>query len=115
MTLQENLSNMIRTIKKRRNLTITAFSKELGISRSAMQDLLNGDGNPTIATVERIADHLDMKPSSLFLCSNSDEDLDNAYFLLQTIDAFHHLACEEKAKSAELFQDLIVLLNDGQD
>lgn len=115
MTLQENLSNTMRAIKKRRKLTISAFSKELGISRSAMQDILKGNGNPTIATVERIADHLEMKPSALFLCSNSEEGLDNAFFLLQTIDAFQHLDCEEKVKSAELFQDLIVLLNNNQD
>lgn len=42
MSLQQNLSNFMNTIRLSRNQSITEFAEEIGVSRSEMQHILKG-------------------------------------------------------------------------
>ena len=53
MELQENLSNAMNTLRKQCNLSVAALSKNVGIAKSSMQDILDGTGNPQIETEEK--------------------------------------------------------------
>ena len=50
---------------EQRHLSITAFSDELQISRTALQDYLKGTGNPRVETVEYLAKRLNIEPVTL--------------------------------------------------
>ena len=110
MTLQKNLSNVMNAIRTSRHQSISEFSEELGISRSSMQELLKGNGNPRMDTIELIADRLHVNPLALLSGSYSEEHLEYIMLLLQTIDIVSKLPDEKKLKFASLFQELILLM-----
>jgi len=56
----ENLSERLNEIRKEKNRSVVEFAEELGISRSSLQSLLSGRGNPRIDTIEYIAQQLDV-------------------------------------------------------
>ncbi len=58
MAICKNLAQHLNEIRKERQLTISEFSEELGISRSSLQALLNGTGNPRADTIEYLAHQL---------------------------------------------------------
>lgn len=110
MTLQKKLSNTMNALRISRRQSITEFSEELGVSRSCMQDLLKGNGNPRMDTVEHIANRLHMNPAALFSCSFTEEQLETALLLLQTVKVFSKLPEEERKRSAALFHELILIV-----
>ena len=55
--------------------SLEEYSKELGISKSALQKYEAGTGNPTLATVQTIADHLHESPAQL-LGMYSEEEME---------------------------------------
>ncbi|MCU7380934.1 helix-turn-helix domain-containing protein [Hominibacterium faecale] len=107
MTLQSNLSNVINAIRKTRGLTITEFSEELGISRSAMQTLLNGKCNPRMDTLEQISDRLNVDPSILISSNFSEEEWKLIFLFFNGIDAFCQLSEEDKRNAATLICELL--------
>ena len=66
MGLQENIAVNMRAIMERQQKSLTEFSEELGISRNALYDYIRCKGNPSIATVEHIAEKLEVDPAALF-------------------------------------------------
>ncbi len=100
----------MNALRIRRRLSIAEFSEELGISRSSMQDLLNGNGNPRMDTLEHIAARLHMEPAALFSCTFSDAQTETALLLLQSLDAFSSLSEEKRKHAAELLLELILMI-----
>ena len=76
MTMCENLARKLRKIKEERGLSVAEFSEELGISRSALQSILTGKGNPRTDTIEHIAKKLNTSPV-LLLMSSCDMEPEN--------------------------------------
>lgn len=113
MTLQKNLSTIMNTIRNNRDQTLTEFANELGISRSSLQEILNGNGNPRMDTVEHLANKLDMDPLALLSCSYSEQQLFTAVPLLQIGGSIMHLPEEKKRKFIELFHQMMLLLVDS--
>ena len=101
---------MMNAIRASRNQSISEFSEELGVSRSSMQELLKGNGNPRMDTVELIAERLQIDPLVLLSCSYSEGQLKNIMLLLETIDIISNLPDGKKVKFASLFQELILLM-----
>ena len=56
MEIQENMAAVIHALKEKRGQSLTELSEDLEISRSALQEYLAGNGNPTLATVEHLAE-----------------------------------------------------------
>lgn len=114
MLLRQNFSNAMTVIKAARKLSITDFSKETGISRSAMQEILKGNCNLRIDTVEHIASNLGLHPAVLLFpdCSNAQQEF--ALLLLQTLEAFSKLPKHRQRRAAKLFYCLIHTLYSGK-
>lgn len=62
MALTDNLANHLNQIRRRRGLSVAEFAEELGVSRSSLQSMLNGSGNPRTDTIEYIARRLETNP-----------------------------------------------------
>lgn len=114
MTLQQNLSNTMKAIRDSRDQTLTEFAKELDISRSSLQTILEGKGNPRIDTVEHLAHHLNLDPLTLLSCSYLEEQIHVAVPLLQIGDELLKLPDEKKRKFIELFHEIMLLLLDSE-
>ena len=67
MDLNKNFSTILNIIKSERQKSMTEFSEELEISRSALQEYLSGSGNPNLTTIEHIAQKLNVSPCFLLL------------------------------------------------
>lgn len=110
VVLQKNLSVMMNVIRRSRNLSITQFSEELGLSRSYTQALLNGRGNPRMDTIEHIASRLQISPLLLLRCSYSEEQLEIFLLLLLLIRRLSALSSAKQTEFLVLFQKLLSLM-----
>lgn len=109
MSLQENLADYIQTLMKRNHKSLTEFSAELGISRNSLYGYSTGRGNPTIATLEYLAEQLGVDPAVLLL-GILDQDYRRAALpLLDTLRGISDLDEEKRLRFAELFVELIRL------
>ena len=59
--LGQNLK-LIRTVKK---LSQGAIARKLGVHRAYISGIENGKRNPTLATIEKLADALSISPDNL--------------------------------------------------
>lgn len=64
-SLRELFGERMRQFRTRRNLTQSAAARAARISRQAWNMIENGEQNPTLDTVERIAVSLDVHPAAL--------------------------------------------------
>lgn len=90
-----------------RSLTasLEEYSKELGISKSALQKYEAGTGNPTLATVQTIADHLHESPAQL-LGMYSEEEMEAAGLMFRTLEWSMGLSEGSRRELAVLFREL---------
>lgn len=110
MDLQKNLSNSMRFIRASRHQSITEFSEELGIARSTLQLILSGKANPTIDTIELIAEQLCMDP--LLLLSSDKSYTDSAALVAEVIHKISFLDNAQRERFLTLFQELVLLLSE---
>ena len=77
MEMQDMLADRLKQKRALSHASLEEYSKELGISKSALQKYEAGTGNPTLATVQTIADHLHESPAQL-LGMYSEEEMEAA-------------------------------------
>jgi len=66
----KNLAARITSLRKQRNLTIEKLAYGNGLSKGRLSELERARGNPTLATLSKIAEGLDISLSELL---NFDE------------------------------------------
>lgn len=111
MSLSKNLSENLKAIRKSRKQSITEFADELCIARSSLQTILSGDSNLRMDTVNHIASKLNTDALTLLQDSFSSKQLSTATLLLDSLDSYQKLSEEDRQKAAELFHQLILLLD----
>lgn len=109
MGIQENMANMIRTIKRSRGKSTVEFSEELEISPSTLQEYMKAKGNPTIQMIERLAEKMNIDPIALMSGKIDEEQYQIVVLMLDTIQAVSDLPQPKRLKFAELFLELIHL------
>lgn len=114
MNLQQNLSNYLNAIRRHKNQSLTEFSQEIGVARSTLQELLRGTGNPRLDTIQVMADGLGVHSMELLSSEYSQQQIQFAYILLETIKTFSSLPKEKKTTAAYLFHELIMMMEDEQ-
>lgn len=67
------MSLRLKDILKDRNESISAFASKVGITQANMSNIVNGKSSPTLDTLERIANSLNIPITELFEKSSSDE------------------------------------------
>ncbi len=112
MSLQKNLSDSLNAIHASRKQTLTAFAEELGISRSSLQEILKGNGNPRIDTIEQIAKQLHVDP--LELLASSEDDLKLTLPLSQILGAASRLSDDKKQELTAAFNAIVSLFTETE-
>ena len=109
MDLNKNFATILNIIKSERQKSITEFSEELEISRSALQEYLSGAGNPNLTTIEHIAQKLGISPCFLLLGDFSEEQLSAFLKILDFLSLVSDLAPEKRKRFAKLLFEMISL------
>ena len=115
MDLNKNLATVLSIMKSERQKSMTEFSEELEISRSALQEYLAGSGNPNLTTIEHIAQKLNVSPYFLLLGDFNDEQLGAFMKMIDILSLVSDLPSEKRKRFAELLFEIISLWDgDGE-
>ena len=109
MGIQQNMADMMRTIKRQRGKSMAEFSEELEISSSTLQECLNARGTPTMKMVERLAEKLDVNPVALISGVVEPDKYQILLLLFDTVREVAILPQDKRLRFAELFLELIQL------
>ncbi len=86
------------------------FGKKIGISASNLREIEYGTGNPTVATLERIAEGLHV-PTGALVSSNMNE---NEVYIRESIFSYlkfiQHMPPERQTLVVRMFEQLVLLL-----
>lgn len=109
MNLNKNFAAILNIIKSERQKSMTEFSEELEISRSALQEYLSGVGNPNLTTIEHIAQKLGISPYFWLLGDFSGEQLSAFLKMMDIFSLLSDLPPEKRKRFAELLFEMISL------
>lgn len=109
MGLQENMSETMGQLKQEHNLSTEEFSSKLDVSKASLQSYLCGRGNPSLGTVDHMAERLGIDPIILVSGKSANLSLSSVRQLLDTIATVVALPQERKEKFAELFFQIVSL------
>ena len=86
------------------------LAKKIGISASNLREIEYGTGNPTVATLERIAEGLHV-PTGALVSSNMNEN--EAYIresIFSHLNFVHDMPSERQTLIIRMFEQLVLLL-----
>lgn len=109
-SLNQNLTRNLRLVYQARRTTLEEFSCELGIGHSTLRNILHGQGNSTLGTVEQIAQNLGVAPQVLLTGQHTEDRLLSALLLLEAVDCFKPLDPGQQRQASILLSQLLELL-----
>lgn len=112
-SLNQILAKNLQYIYHLRKSQKSEFSAELGIGSTTLQNILSGNSNVTLNTLELMAARMDISPLLLLSDQYNSQELGPAFLLLRTLDCFCALSQEDRAKAAALFCELVEILSNS--
>ena len=109
-SLNQNLTRNLRLVYQARRTTLGEFSRELGIGHSTLRNILHGQGNSTLSTVEQIAQSLGVAPQVLLTGQHTEDRLLSALLLLEAVDCLKPLDPGQQKQASILLSQLLELL-----
>ena len=109
-SLNQNLTRNLRLVYQARRTTLVEFSRELGIGHSTLRNILHGQGNSTLSTVEQIAQSLGVAPQVLLTGQHTEDRLLSALLLLEAVDFLKPLDPGQQKQASILLSQLLELL-----
>ena len=107
-SLNQNLTRNLRLVYQARRTTLEEFSCELGIGHSTLRNILHGQGNSTLGTVEQIAQNLGVAPQVLLTGQHTEDRLLSV--LLEAVDCLKPLDPGQQRQASILLSQLLELL-----
>lgn len=109
-SLNQNLTRNLRLVYQARRTTLVEFSRELGNGHSTLRNILHGQGNSTLSTVEQIAQSLGVAPQVLLTGQHTEDRLLSALLLLEAVDCLKPLDPGQQKQASILLSQLLELL-----
>ena len=109
-SLNQNLTRNLCLVYQARRTTLVEFSRELGIGHSTLRNILHGQGNSTLSTVEQIAQSLGVAPQVLLTGQHTEDRLLSALLLLEAVDCLKPLDPGQQKQASILLSQLLELL-----
>ena len=114
MKYLHRLARNIKSLRAVHALTQEDLSLNTEISLSVLRELEHGRGNPTLSTLERLADGLDVD-LSILLAENCKLHIMDIYLpLFKQLNGFQTLSPEEQAAAIKCFSEFIQLVFKAQ-
>lgn len=112
MGIQQNVARMMNAFKEQRNKSTAEFSEELEISRSTLQEYLNGTGNPSVLMLDHLAQKLEVDPMVLVSGTFQREPVSEVLLLFRMTKSVMDLPQEKRNNFASLFLQMAALWED---
>lgn len=109
MGILENIADIMQAQKQSRGDSVEHFSEQLEISPSTAQDYLKARGNPTVKTIEHLAEKLGLDPIVLVSGSMEPGQYEVALLMLDMIQEVSELPQPKRLRFAELFLEQVQL------
>lgn len=106
--LKDSLASALRSVQKSRGLSERGLSELLQVPRMTVHALLEGNANPTLQTIERIAQQLQLDPIVLITDLKLDDALVRSFFFL--IKSFVDLPAQKQWEAARLIREFVEAL-----
>lgn len=110
---QENLSAKLKALRALRGKSLEEFSEELQVSKTTLQEIESGKGNPTLVTLQLIAKNLGIPASALLGDTPDTSELLTSQLILSALSFVQSLPEERRTLVFRLFDQLVVLLQPG--
>lgn len=105
-----SIGKTLKEIRKQRNLTQAALAQEINISRSYLSDIENGNKNPSIKTIENLAQKLNVSVNYLTSGNKMYTDLTDDEKKEEFLKLNKKLASETTSREATLKNNLLELI-----
>lgn len=115
MELRNHFCSNLKRLYHIHQQTLTAFADELGISRSSLQEMLKGNSNPRLDTIEHMAKNLGCNPLVLLLPPGSEKQAEVENTLMQLSLLPDGLSKQQKQKMKPHVSAIIQILLEEQE
>ena len=115
MEIRGNIAKALRAYKDLSGKTYAECAKELAISPTDIKDYISGRGNPSISTIEHIAEKLGIDVSFLVSGTFSQSQTEVLYSVLNVIGLLEKVPASNRVRVAELLLEIIDLLSEADD
>lgn len=112
MNLNEIIGKNLKELRIRKNLSQEELAKEIGISSSNLREIEYGSGNPTILTIERIAEGLNITTSVLVSSDMDARDVLIRESIFSNLSFIRKLPQERQTLIIRIFEQLVLLLRE---
>ncbi len=112
MNLNEIIGKNLKELRIRKNLSQEELAKEIGISSSNLREIEYGSGNPTILTIERIAEGLNITTSVLVSSDMDARDVFIRESIFSNLSFIRKLPQERQTLIIRIFEQLVLLLRE---
>ncbi len=112
MNLNEIIGKNLKELRIRKNLSQEELAKEIGISASNLREIEYGSGNPTILTIERIAEGLNITTSVLVSSDMDARDVLIRESIFSNLSFIRKLPQERQTLIIRIFEQLVLLLRE---
>ena len=112
MNLNEIIGKNLKELRIRKNLSQEELAKEIGISASNLRKIEYGSGNPTILTIERIAEGLNITTSVLVSSDMDARDVLIRESIFSNLSFIRKLPQERQTLIIRIFEQLVLLLRE---
>lgn len=110
MSLCGVIGKNLKELRMKSSQSQEDLAKKIGISASNLREIEYGTGNPTVATLERIAEGLHV-PTGALVSSNMNE---NEVYIRESIFSYlkfiQHMPPERQTLVVRMFEQLVLLL-----
>ena len=80
---------IIREVLEKKDIKVSSLAEMVGITRANMSNIVNGKSTPSLDTLERIANALNVDITDLFKKNDSGEDVNGFVRVKGTIYEIH--------------------------
>jgi len=108
--IQKNIAQALRRSMESRQKTLTEFSEELNISKTAVRQYLHGTANPRADTLTMLADSLGITPAELI--TGEPPGWSKAALLLHAAQEIGPLPPEQQREAVRLFLALVAVFSE---
>ena len=112
MNLNEIIGQNLKELRIRKNLSQEELAKGIGISASNLREIEYGSGNPTILTIERIAEGLNITTSVLVSSDMDARDVFIRESIFSNLSFIRKLPQERQTLIIRIFEQLVLLLRE---
>lgn len=115
METKKILAEKIRQLRTLKNKSQLECADEIGLSKTVLCDIEKERANPTLDTLERLAESFNVPVSFLLEQTEDTSTMITAKLLLSSLEVVKTLKPEHQTLVVRLFEQLVLMLKPGVD